>query len=45
MIRLKQGGFTMKLMKLKLWGPSLAWASSKVLGEALEMLPQGQVFL
>jgi len=30
-------GFSMKLMKLKLQGPSLALAPSKVLGEALVM--------
>jgi len=30
-----RGGFTVKLMKLKLQGHSLAWAPSKALGEAL----------
>ena len=33
----RSGGFTVKLMQLKLQGPSLAWDSSKALGGALAM--------
>jgi len=31
-----RGGFTVKLMKLKLRGPSLTWPPSKALGGALK---------
>jgi hypothetical protein len=33
---IQMGGFTMKLMKLKLPGPSLAQAPFKAMGEALK---------
>jgi hypothetical protein len=39
-----RGGFTVKIMKLKLKGPSLAQAPSKALGGALAMRSQGRMF-
>ena len=39
-----RGGFTVKIMKLKLQGPSLSRAPSKALGGALAMRSQGRMF-
>ena len=40
-----RGGYTVNLMKLKLQGPSFAWASFKTLGGALVMCSHFHMFL